>query len=366
MKPTASRPNNRVAVVFGTRPEIIKLAGIVRELGSMAETIHLGQHTDPAMTEVIWAGTGMGAPTVSLAVDRSSRAAQIGSGITALAEYLERRAFRAVVVQGDTNSTLAGGLAGQSLGVPVVHVEAGLRSYDWHQPEEHNRRLTDHLSDVLCVPTELNRENLLSEGLRPERIHRTGNTIVEAVKRALPPSDVAARILQGHGLRAGKYVLSTIHRPESTNSPETLEAILTSLHRLPISCTLVVHPRLADRVNAFDLQRLLAGLHQIGPTAYGEFLALVDNAAFVVSDSGGVQEEVSVLKQRMVVAREFTERPEVLGTFAHLVPPMDLSSGINDLARELSAPRAPLRDLESPYGDGTASTKIASLIRSLI
>jgi UDP-N-acetylglucosamine 2-epimerase (non-hydrolysing) len=363
---TADRAGGqRIAVVFGTRPEIIKLAGIVSELADQALLIHTGQHFTPALANDIADTLAIGPCHLAFEIGGATRGAQIGEGTLLLDRAFRSLRPRAVVVQGDTNSALAAALAANAAEVPLMHVEAGLRSRDRAMPEEHNRVLIDHLSDLCCAPTEISRGNLLAEGIGDERVLVTGNTVVEAVQRMVPAPADRRQLLQRHGLTAGTFVLATFHRPENVDRAEVLGEVFAQLAGLPVPVVLPLHPRTRARVLAFGLERLLAPLMVLPPLGYRDFLGLSAEAAFLISDSGGVQEEMSVLKRPLIVVRSSTERPEVQGSFAMRVAP---GPDVGSLARrwllQLPELHGALARLPSPYGDGSASARsVAALVR---
>lgn len=341
-----------VAVVLGTRPEIIKLAHIIRLLGDAAFVVHTGQHYDPKLSGSFFPEMGLGEPDVFLGVGGMTRGAQIGIGIQQMDELFGERKPAAVIVQGDTNAVLAGAVAANARQVPICHIEAGLRSFDRAMPEEHNRVLTDHLSEVCCAPTYVNVENLANEGIEGARVTQTGNTVIEAVLELLPDEDEQRRMAEAHGVEPGGFVLSTFHRPENVDDPEKYRTILEQLASLDLPVVLPLHPRSVKRAEEHGLGSLLDKIRLVEPIGYREFLGLEAAAALMISDSGGVQEEASILKTPLVVVRNSTERPEVIGTFATRVPP---GPGIVEAAQAMLA-----RDLtwyETPYGDGTASEK---------
>ncbi len=362
-----SSPPGGIAVILGTRPEIVKLAGIIRGLGDRARVIHTGQHYDAELSDVFFSQFGLHPPVEVLDVGGRSRGHQIGEATARLDTAFTAHPPEAVVVQGDTNSALAGGLAANAGAIPLVHVEAGLRSFDRGMPEEHNRVLVDHVADLCLAPTEASRGNLLAEGIPDGRIVVTGNTVVEAVLELLPSPEDRHRLLREHGVAAEGFVLSTFHRPENVDDPDTLKAILDSLIALPLPVLIPVHPRLAARVESFGLTARLEALRPVPPLGYREFLGLFAEAAFAVSDSGGVQEEASVVKRPVAVVRRSTERPEVLGTFSTLVV---TGPAIADAAREWlgdpAAVHARLSAVASPYGDGSASRRSAAAIGRLL
>ncbi|MBO0656990.1 UDP-N-acetylglucosamine 2-epimerase (non-hydrolyzing) [Streptomyces triculaminicus] len=362
-------PPRSVAVVLGTRPELVKLTDLVRLLGPAAHLVHTGQHYDEELSGRFLTELGLPEPTFLTGVGGRPRAVQISAALAQLDALFTAEPPLAVVVQGDTNAALAGALAANARGIPLVHVEAGLRSHDRAMPEEHNRVLIDRVADVLCAATEDNRANLLAEGVADARIAVTGNTVVEAVRNQLPGERERAALLARQGLVADGYVLATVHRPENTDSAEALRAILRELGALATAdrpVVLPLHPRTRARVEAAGLTDLLAPLTVTAPLGYSEFLALARHSALLVSDSGGIQEECTVLGRPLVVVRRSTERPEAMADFADLVEPgaaigaaarRRLASGAQELER--------LAALPSPFGDGLASDRIVALLTAI-
>jgi len=365
--PLNELPPRSVAVVLGTRPEIIKLAHVIRLLGPAAVVLHTGQHYDQGLSGTFLEAFGLGEPHVYLGIGGQTRGQQIGLAVRALDEQLSELRPMAVVVQGDTNTALAGGLAANAHETILVHVEAGLRSYDRRMPEEHNRVLVDHVGDLLCAPTDVSKKNLLGEGIPESRIRVTGNTVVEAVLELMPDPSERSRLLDEHHVASGEFVLSTFHRPENVDDPERFRSILTELASLELPVVLPLHPRSMARATEHGMARLLDAITVIDPIGYREFLGLGAESAFLISDSGGVQEEVSIYKRSVIVVRRSTERPEVLGTFAELVEP---GPGISDIAARWSSDLPGLHELlasiSSPYGDGRASAQIVEAIGELV
>ncbi|MEU5050086.1 UDP-N-acetylglucosamine 2-epimerase (non-hydrolyzing) [Streptomyces sp. NPDC021096] len=364
-----SLPPRSVALVLGTRPELVKLTDLVRLLGPAAHLVHTGQHYDEELSGRFLTELGLPEPTFLTGVGGQPRAVQISAALAQLDELFTAEPPLAVVVQGDTNAALAGALAANARGIPLLHVEAGLRSHDRDMPEEHNRVLIDRIADVLCAATEDNRANLLAEGIDDARIAVTGNTVVEAVRNQLPDAAERTALLARHALTADGYVLATVHRPENTDSPGALRAILTELAALATAdrpVVLPLHPRTRARIEAAGLTGLLTPLTVTAPLGYSEFLALARHAALLISDSGGIQEECTVLGRPLVVVRRSTERPEAMGDFADLVEPgrqigeaarRRLASGAQELQR--------LAALPSPFGDGLASDRIVALLTAI-
>ncbi|WP_371655712.1 MULTISPECIES: non-hydrolyzing UDP-N-acetylglucosamine 2-epimerase [unclassified Streptomyces] len=362
-------PPRSIAIVLGTRPELVKLTELIRLLGPAAHVVHTGQHYDEELSGRFLTDLAIPEPTYLTGIGGHPRAVQISAALAQLDALFLAEPPLAVVVQGDTNAALAGALAANARSVPLVHVEAGLRSHDRNMPEEHNRVLIDRLADVLCAATPENRDNLLAEGVGPELVEVTGNTVVEAVHSRLPDADERSAHLAELGLTPDGYVLATVHRPENTDDPAALRAILTELAALAadVPVVLPLHPRTRARVEAAGLAALLGPLRVTRPLGYRDFLALARHAALLVSDSGGVQEEVTVLGRPLVVVRNSTERPEAMADFATLVAP---GPELGRAAREGLAlgpeGRARLASLPSPFGDGCASRRIVGLLTELV
>ncbi|MFE5535460.1 non-hydrolyzing UDP-N-acetylglucosamine 2-epimerase [Streptomyces sp. NPDC056492] len=358
-----------VAVVLGTRPELVKLTELIKILGPAAHVVHTGQHYDTDLSERFLTDLSIPEPTYLTGVGGRPRAVQISAALTQLDAIFAAHPPHAVVVQGDTNAALAGALAANARAIPLLHVEAGLRSHDRDMPEEHNRILIDQLSDVLCAATPDNLRNLLAEGVSPARVHVTGNTVVEAVHSQLPgPTERAAQLKEARLLPDG-FILATVHRPENTDDPAALRAILSELSSLAeyMPVLLPLHPRTRARINSAGLATLLAPVRVTRPLGYRSFLALAQHAALLISDSGGLQEEVTVLGRPLIVVRNSTERPEAMTDFATLVRPgPELGQAARTALALGPTGRARLATLPSPFGDGQASQRIAARLAELI
>src|SRR5580700_3923042 len=357
-------PAPYVDVVVGTRPEIVKMAAIVRLLGDRARLIHTRQHEDRELAGVFFAAAGLPQPIALAGICGAPRHAQVGRMVEQLGELFSASPPRAVVVQGDTNTVSAAAQAANYTGAPVVHVEAGLRSHDRAMPEEINRCLVGVLADLHCAPTERAVANLVAEGVPAGKIVLTGNTIVQATLGMLPDDAAAREIVAGLGAEPGEYILATIHRPENTDNPERLRAILDELSKLGLPVLLPLHPRTRAAAERHGLTAALDRLRPIPPADHRTFLALARHARLLVSDSGGVQEECTVLKRPLIVVRNSTERPESIEAgFAHLVQP---GPAISDLGRQLLGDDTLSERLAAtpcPYGDAKASERITELLR---
>jgi UDP-N-acetylglucosamine 2-epimerase (non-hydrolysing) len=303
-----------ITLVAGARPNFMKIAPISRELVRReipARLIHTGQHFDANMSDVFFRDLGMPAPDVMLGAGGGTQAQQTAVVLVGIEAEFVRSRPGLVVVVGDVTSTLASALAAAKLGVPVVHVEAGLRSRDWTMPEEINRVLSDRLSDLLLTPSPDARENLLAEGIAAERIVFVGNVMIDSLHYAVArPTDVLARLQ----LRPQEYAVATIHRPSSVDMPAALRATLDALTAVASRLPLVfpVHPRTLARLGEFGLasdSRAISGLKLIDPLGYNDFVTLFSSARLVVTDSGGIQEETTALGIPCLTMRDSTERP---------------------------------------------------------
>jgi UDP-N-acetylglucosamine 2-epimerase (non-hydrolysing) len=292
----------------------MKIAPISRELQRReipARLIHTGQHFDANMSDVFFRDLGMPAPDVMLGAGGGTQAQQTAAVLVGIEAELVRSPPALLVVVGDVTSTLASALAAAKLGVPVAHVEAGLRSRDWTMPEEINRVLADRLSDLLLTPSPDARANLLAEGIADERIVFVGNVMIDSLHHATArPTDVLARLQ----LAPQAYAVATIHRPASVDTPAALRATLEALAAVAARIPLVfpVHPRTLARLGEFSLAshaRTLTGLRLIEPLGYNDFVTLFSRARLVVTDSGGIQEETTALGIPCLTMRESTERP---------------------------------------------------------
>jgi UDP-N-acetylglucosamine 2-epimerase (non-hydrolysing) len=336
-------------------------------LGYRADLIHTRQHTDESLSGVFFKAAKLPQPRVLEGICGQPRHAQVGRMVEQLGSLFTRRPPAAVLVQGDTNTASAAAQAGNYAGAPVVHVEAGLRSFDRAMPEELNRCVVGVLADLHCAPTSNAVDNLCNEGVPARKIALTGNTIVEATQGMMPSDAVARVIAAEHGVEPGQYVLATIHRPENTDDPERLRTILDELSKLDLPVLLPLHPRTRNAVQRHGLTAALDRLKPVPAADHRTFLGLAMHSRLIVSDSGGVQEECTVLKRPLVVVRNSTERPESVDAgFAHLVQPGPM---IGSLGRWLIADEGlgrRLADIPCPYGDGRASERITACVRAFL
>ena len=313
----------RVCFVVGARPNFMKSAPVHRELAALDPSLelvllHTGQHYDESMSDVFFRELGMPVPDEFLGVGPGTHGEQTAKALVGIERVLQERAIDLCVVAGDVNSTLAGALAAVKLGVPIAHIEAGLRSFDRAMPEEHNRVLTDHVSDILLAHSEEAITNLQREGIT-SGVHLVGNTMIDSLLEHLETAR-ARRSWGSFGVEPQRYALVTLHRPALVDDPEKLTAVTDGLIALAqIQPVLFpVHPRTLRNLEASGNEGRLrdAGVLVTEPLGYLDFLCLEADAAYVVTDSGGVQEETTALGVRCFTLRDSTERrvTEELGT----------------------------------------------------
>jgi UDP-N-acetylglucosamine 2-epimerase (non-hydrolysing) len=299
----------RLIVLVGARPNFIKIGPLMpalAEAGIEAHVAHTGQHYDASMSDVFFTDLDLPSPAWFLGIGSGTHAVQTGKAMMALEELLILERPDALLVVGDVNSTLAGTLAAVKIGVPVVHLEAGLRSGDMSMPEEINRLVTDQLASMLLTPVASAANNLLQEGVDDSRIEFVGNIMAESVLRNLPTiadRDVASR----YGLEKGSYVLATIHRPENTDHPERLAEIVSAMKGAGHPVIFPVHPRTRPMLASAGADQG-SELRLVDPVGYLDMLCLQRDAAVVMTDSGGVQEETCMVGTPCVTVRRNTER----------------------------------------------------------
>jgi len=360
---------NLIMLIFGTRPEIIKLSPIIRELEKRKENyilLHTGQHYSYEMDKIFFEELELPEPDYKLdiGVKAKTHAEQTGLMLIEIEKILIKEKPKIIIVQGDTNTTLAGALSARKLNsIKIAHVEAGLRSYNWEMPEEINRIIVDHISDILFTPTEKAKENLLREGIPENKIYLVGNTISDAVYQNLEIAKRKSKILENLRIKKDKYFLLTLHRAENVDHKDRLENILEGIKFVKESfpeypIVFPIHPRTKNRIKEFRLEEYLRDLLVIDPVGYLDFLMLEANARLILTDSGGVQEEACILKVPCVTLRTETERPETVEIGANIVAGRDpnniLKSAKFMLTRE--------RDWMHPYGKNV-SQKIISILK---
>jgi len=348
----------KVAIVLGTRPEIIKMSPIIRGLEEENMEyfiLHTGQHYSYNLDQVFFEQLKLPQPKYNLRVGSGTHAEETGKMMIGIERVLFDEKPDIVLVEGDTNTVLAGALASVKVGVSLGHVEAGLRSFDRSMPEEINRIVADHVSDILFAPTEVAKRNLLREGIPEEKIHVTGNTIVDAVYQNLKLAETI-----NVQFADDDYFLVTVHRQENTDNPMRLRNIIEGLKlvreyfNMPIIYP--IHPRTLKRIKEYGID--VEGLNLIEPLDYLSFLKLESKAKLIFTDSGGVQEEACILRVPCVTLRYNTERPETLEVGANVLAGTEPKQILEKTKIMIDAKR----DWENPFGDGKAANRIINII----
>ena len=352
----------RVVSVVGNRPQFVKAAAVSRPLREHHDEVlvHTGQHYDADMSQVFFDELPVPAPDVLLGVGSAPAAVQTGRMLEALAPVLAERSPELVIVYGDTNSTLAGALAAAQAQVPVAHVEAGMRSFDRTMPEELNRVLTDHASDLLLCSTQTAVDNLAREGIeRPT--HLVGDTMADVALSTARVASERRDVLAAHGVSPGAYVLVTAHRAGNVDDPERLGALVDLLLALPRPVVFPVHPRTRARLESAGMLGRLEGVEGFvltPPLGYVELLALAIHSRAVVTDSGGLQKEAYLVAVPCVTLRDRTEWVETVEAGWNTLVDLDTQAALTALERS-RPPGHP--DL---YGGGRAGARIREAIDS--
>jgi UDP-N-acetylglucosamine 2-epimerase (non-hydrolysing) len=348
-----------ITLVFGTRPEIIKLAPVIRECQRRNlpfRTIHTGQHYSREMDRVFFETLDLPDPDHTLEVGSGPHGRQTAKMLTGIEEILQQERPTVVLVQGDTNSVLAGGLAAAKLHIPVGHIEAGLRSRDRTMPEELNRIVIDHLSDYLFAPTTGGAEQLHREGLNDRTIIVTGNTVVDAVNQNLELAARKSTILNRLGLTPNSYLFVTAHRQENVDYRDKFAGLLNGIRRVAerfgLPVIYPIHPRSRSKLAEFHLSA--DPIRLLDPIDFLDSLQLQRYARLILTDSGGVQEEACILGVPCVTLRENTERPETVEVGANELAGTDPHRILAAAERQHAASRS----WQQPFGDGRAAVRI--------
>jgi UDP-N-acetylglucosamine 2-epimerase (non-hydrolysing) len=358
-----------VTAVVAARPNFVKMAPVIHGLlqgGRVGvRVLHTGQHYDPILSDSFFAQLGMPAPDENLGAGSGSHAEQTARVLVGVEESLRAHRPAAIVVAGDVNSTFAAGLAAAKLGVPVVHVESGLRSGDWTMPEEINRVLTDRLSDLLLCTSADAIDNLAAEGIRGDHVALVGNTMIDSLWRLADEAERGSP-LAGLDLEDRGYALVTLHRPALVDDDAALPAVLGVLDELAGELPVVfpVHPRTRARIGGLG-DRAPQRMRLLAPLSYLEFLALERHARLVVTDSGGVQEETSALGVPCLTYRTTTERPVTIEQGTNTLIGTDPAALANACRQELSR-NGTTASAGIPLWDGHAGGRAAAAIEALV
>lgn len=354
----------KIAIILGTRPEIIKMSSIIRECQKRNLEffiLHTNQHYSENLDKVFFKELEIPQPKYNLKVGSGTHAEETGKMLIGIEKVLIKEKPDIVLVEGDTNTVLAGALAAVKLYIKVGHIEAGLRSYFREMPEEINRILADHCSDFLFAPTKKAKDILLSEGIPKKKIFVTGNTIVDAVYQNLKLAKKRSKILDKLKLKKENYFLVTAHRQENIDKKERLKGILEGIgviyNKFNLPIIYPIHPRSKKMIKKFNL-KIPQGVKLIEPIGYLDFLQLEANARLVLTDSGGVQEESCILKVPCVTLRDNTERPETLEVGSNILAGIDSKKILRCVSKMLNRKR----NWKNPFGKGKAGEKIIKII----
>jgi UDP-N-acetylglucosamine 2-epimerase (non-hydrolysing)/UDP-GlcNAc3NAcA epimerase len=350
----------RVVTVIGNRPQFVKAAAVSLPLRRVHEEvlIHTGQHYDDELSRIFFDELGIPAPDRQLAVHDGTNTDQTARMLAVLEPELDALRPDMVMVYGDTNSTLAGALAAAQRRIPVAHVEAGMRSFDRGMPEELNRVLTDHASDLLLCSTDTAVANLRNESVAG-RVELVGDAMADVTLRFAPLARERSTALRDHGVETGQYVLVTAHRAGNVDVPERLDRLVQILEALPLPAVLPLHPRTRARLEAagwLDRVRAIEGLRVTPPLGYLDTLELARNARAVLTDSGGLQKEAYLLETPCITMRPSTEWVETVETGWNVLVDLDREAALAALERDPPAERPEL------YGGGRAGEAIVAAL----
>ncbi|MCX7705223.1 MAG: UDP-N-acetylglucosamine 2-epimerase (non-hydrolyzing) [bacterium] len=356
----------QIAIIIGTRPEIIKTAPVIKKCIKFRVPffiIHTGQHYSENMDRIFFDQLNLPKPEIRINVGSGSHGEQTGRCLERLEKILLEKKPEKILVQGDTNTVIAGALAASKLSIKIGHIEAGLRSYDRSMPEEINRVIADHLSHYLFAPTCVSKENLKKEGI-VKNVFVTGNTIVEALKEnsSIAEEKIGDKILRKLEIENNRYFLLTLHRQENVDNRDRLKEIFLGINKIIEKFKLPVifpaHPRTVKNICKFNLINLLKKIKTIEPVGYFEFLVLEKNAFVILTDSGGLQEEACILKVPCITLRENTERPETLYAGSNILAGWRSKDILNSVVKMANTKRR----WRQPFGDGKTSEKILKII----
>lgn len=362
----------KIAVVLGTRPEIIKMAPVIDEITKNNDEcilIHTGQHYDIEMSKQFFKDLNIKVPDYNIGIGSNTAIKQISIIISQLEEILSKENVDIVLVQGDTNTVLAGALASNKLKIPVGHVEAGLRSFDKDMPEETNRIIADNCSELYFVPTKETAINLQNEGIDHNKIYVTGNTIVDACFRHKDIAKEKSNLKDN--IKFDEYIALTMHRAENVDNPERLTNIIDALLSLDKNIVFPIHPHTRKSLEQLDLYDKIvysSNIQVTKPLGYLDFLYLISNSQLILTDSGGVQEEAITLNIPCITLRYNTERPETIAAGGNILAgttSAEIKRNINNILDNPEVYKS-MQMASNPYGDGTTSKQILQIIKNSI
>jgi len=355
----------KVLTIVGARPQFIKAFVVSKELKRKNHQkeilLHTGQHYDVELSDVFFEELGISEPDYNLGVGSGKHGEQTAEMMKGIEEVIEKEKPHFTLLYGDTNSTLAGAIVGAKAETKVAHIEAGLRSNNWDMPEEVNRVLTDHASDVLFVPSEQAEENLKSEGIT-EGVYNVGDVMYDALLWGRKIAREKSEIMDEFDLEENKFILSTVHRAGNTDNPDRLKEIIDGLSNVSFPVILPIHPRTKKCMREYgSWEKAKSNLKIIDPVGYIDFIRLLDSAKCVATDSGGVQKEAFFLDTPCVTLRDETEWIETVESGWNV-----LAGVVADRITELvDRSWSLLQDKPQPYGSGDAAKKIVEVLESI-
>lgn len=346
-----------IVTIVGARPQFVKAAPVSRALAVDFNEIliHTGQHYDHGMSEVFFQEMEMRPPDFNLGAGGGTHGEQTGRMLMELEKKLPAVKADCVLVYGDTNSTLAGALAAAKAGIPLAHVESGLRSYNRAMPEEINRVVTDHISTFLFCPTDVAVENLAKEGIT-DKVFQVGDVMYDALLHNLTLARTRSQILFRLGLKKGEYALATVHRAANTDDPQRMISLLDALSSLPTRVIFPVHPRTRGLIDRLDW-RPAPNIVLLEPLGYFDILMMQENANCILTDSGGMQKEAYLLGVRCITLRDETEWVETVSAGWNKLVGVD-----GDAIRDAYTNWHPQGSQDQLYGDGHSSEKIRDIL----
>lgn len=360
----------KIVNVVGTRPNFVKIAPLVKEMGKHPEIrhllVHTGQHYDATMSKFFFDDLGIPKPDINLGVGSDSDIGHTARIMLAFEKILLKEKPSLVIVVGDVNSTFAAAIAAKKCGVKIAHVEAGLRSFDMDMPEEINRILTDHVSDFLFTTEESGNRNLISEGISKNRIFLVGNVMIDTLLLHREKSK-SSRILSKLGLSRRNYAVLTLHRPSNVDDKGALIHVLDILDKIQqkIKVVFPIHPRTFKNIKKFGLNGELKRLKNLilaEPLGYLDFLCMMDNSKFVITDSGGIQEETTILGVPCITLRNNTERPVTVEQGSNIIVSTDKNEVVKAAFKAIKGIKT---NSQTPkLWDGNASKRIIAILLS--
>ena len=363
----------KVSIVVGTRPQLIKVSALVKELikeNIEFKLIDTKQHYDYEMEKIFYAELGIPQP-IFLNIKSSLPVLQIGKGIYRLAKFLREFQPDVNIVIGDTDSTVIGAVTSVKMKIKTAHIEAGTRHFDRNLPEEINRILVDHISDILFAPSTTAVENLKREGIEESRIFRIDDILTDACLQNVKRAEKKSKILKKLKLKKQKYLVLTLHRQRNVDNIENMKKILEILESLSNWTILFpVHPRTLKNLKRFNLLKSLKKMSHLKitkPLGYLDFLKLMKNSACVLTDSGGIQKEVTILKVPCITLFNSTGWPETVKIGANILVDLDKNLIIKEVKKRTSKEfRKFLQKIKCPYGNGRASKQIIKILKETI